>query len=101
VKRPLRRRPDRNGWSRAVRDHRCRYGRFFLVILIAGVGDELQGTKRGLIEMADPIAINKADGENMYPAQRAALQYQSAIRLIHPPDSPWIPPVMTCSPQMT
>ena len=70
---------------------------FFLVILIAGAGDELQGIKRGLIEMADLIAINKADGENKYPAQGAAVQYQSAVRLIHPPDSPWIPPVLTCS----
>ena len=70
---------------------------FLLVILIAGAGDELQGIKRGLIEMADLIAINKADGENKLSAERAAVQYQNAVQLIHSPDSPWIPPVLTCS----
>ncbi len=70
---------------------------FFLVILIAGAGDELQGIKRGLIEMADLIAINKADGDNRTRAERAAAQYRNIIHLIHPPDSPWIAPVVTCS----
>jgi LAO/AO transport system kinase len=70
---------------------------FFLVVLIAGAGDELQGIKRGLIEMADLIAINKADGENRLPAQRAVTLYRNAIRLMYPPDSPWIPPVLPCS----
>jgi LAO/AO transport system kinase len=70
---------------------------FFLVVLIAGAGDELQGIKRGLIEMADLIAINKADGENQLPAQRAVAMYQNAIRLMYPADSLWIPPVVACS----
>jgi LAO/AO transport system kinase len=70
---------------------------FFLLVLIAGAGDELQGIKRGLIEMADLIAINKTDGENRAGALRAKTQYGNAIRLIYPPDSPWIPPVVTCS----
>jgi len=70
---------------------------FFLVILIAGAGDELQGIKRGLMEMADLVAVNKADGDNKLPAERACALYRSALRLIHPADSPWTPPVLTCS----
>jgi LAO/AO transport system kinase len=70
---------------------------FFLVVLIAGAGDELQGIKRGLIEMADMIAINKADGDNRVHAERACALYQNAMRLIHPVDSLWSPPVVTCS----
>jgi LAO/AO transport system kinase len=70
---------------------------FFLLVLIPGAGDELQGIKRGLIEMADLIAINKADGDNRPRAERARAQYDHAIRLIYSPDSPWIPPVVTCS----
>jgi GTPase len=70
---------------------------FFLVILIAGAGDELQGIKRGLMEMADLVAINKADGDNRLCAERARVLYHNAIRLMHPADSPWTPPVLTCS----
>src|SRR5262249_20459051 len=70
---------------------------FFLVVLIAGAGDELQGIKRGLMEMADLVAINKADGENKVPAERACVLYRNALRLMHPADSPWTPPVPTCS----
>jgi LAO/AO transport system kinase len=70
---------------------------FSLVILIAGAGDELQGIKRGLMEMADLVAINKADGDNKLPAERARALYQNAMRLIRPPDGPWQPPVLTCS----
>lgn len=70
---------------------------FFLVVLIAGAGDELQGIKRGLMEMADLVAINKADGDNKVHAERACALYQNAMRLIHPADSPWTPPVLTCS----
>jgi LAO/AO transport system kinase len=70
---------------------------FFLVLLIAGAGDELQGIKRGLMEMADLVAINKADGENQVPAERACVLYRNALRLMHPADSPWTPPVLTCS----
>jgi LAO/AO transport system kinase len=70
---------------------------FFLVVLIAGAGDELQGIKRGLTEMADLVAINKADGDNKVRAERACALYQNAMRLIHPVGSPWNPPVVTCS----
>ena len=70
---------------------------FFLVVLIAGAGDELQGIKRGLTEMADLIAINKADGDNKVRAERACVLYQNAMRLIHPGGSPWNTPVVTCS----
>jgi LAO/AO transport system kinase len=70
---------------------------FFLVVLIAGAGDELQGIKRGLMEMADMVAINKADGDNKVRAERARVLYQNAMRLIHPSDSLWNPPVITCS----
>jgi LAO/AO transport system kinase len=70
---------------------------FFLVVLIAGAGDELQGIKRGLMEMADLVAINKADGDNKVHAARACALYCNAMRLTHPADSPWTPPVLTCS----
>ncbi len=69
----------------------------FLAVLIAGAGDELQGIKRGLIEMIDLLAINKADGANVAQVQRAANQYRNVIRLMHPPEGPWIPTVLTCS----
>ncbi|QDV36090.1 methylmalonyl Co-A mutase-associated GTPase MeaB [Tautonia plasticadhaerens] len=69
----------------------------FLAVLIAGAGDELQGIKRGLVEMIDVLAINKADGENRPQVDRAVSQYRNAIRLMHPPESPWIPPVLPCS----
>ena len=70
---------------------------FFLVVLIAGAGDELQGIKRGLMEMADLVAINKADGDNKLPAERARILYQNAMHLVHPDNSRWNPPVVTCS----
>jgi LAO/AO transport system kinase len=67
---------------------------FFLVLLIAGAGDELQGIKRGILEVADMLAINKADGDNKPRAIRAQASYQSALRLMRP-DA--VPPVVTCS----
>ena len=70
---------------------------FFLVVLIAGAGDELQGIKRGLMEMADLVAINKADGDNKIYAERACVLYQNAMRLLHPAESLWNPPVLACS----
>jgi len=70
---------------------------FFLVVLIAGAGDELQGIKRGLMEMADLVAINKADGDNRPSAERARVLYRNAMHLMHAADSPWTPPVLTCS----
>jgi len=67
---------------------------FFLVLMIAGAGDELQGIKRGILEVADMLAINKVDGDNRPRAIRAQASYQSALRLMRP-DS--VPPVVTCS----
>jgi LAO/AO transport system kinase len=67
---------------------------YFLVLLIAGAGDELQGIKRGIVEVADMIAINKADGDNRPAAMRAQASYQSALRLMRPDRAP---PVVTCS----
>tara|TARA_B110000467_G_C18271403_1_gene452594 strand:+ start:127 stop:1101 length:975 start_codon:yes stop_codon:yes gene_type:complete len=69
----------------------------FLLLLLAGAGDELQGIKRGIMEMADIITINKADGENIKPAQRASAQVKNAIHLFPPADNGWITQVETCS----
>jgi len=69
---------------------------FFLVLMLAGAGDELQGIKKGIIELADALAINKADGENRERAIQAAAQYRSALNLFrHSPV--WEPPVVTVS----
>ena len=70
---------------------------FFLLIQIAGAGDELQGIKRGIMEMADLITVNKADGNNVEKAQLAKAQYQSALRLFPKTASGWEPQVTTCS----
>jgi LAO/AO transport system kinase len=70
---------------------------FFLLIQIAGAGDELQGIKRGIMEMADAIVINKADGDNIQKADLAAAQFRSALHLFPPSQSGWSPCVMTCS----
>lgn len=70
---------------------------FFLLLMLAGAGDELQGIKRGIMEMADVIAINKADGNNADKAQMARVQYQNAIHLFPEKDSNWIANVLTCS----
>ncbi|MDE5631680.1 MAG: methylmalonyl Co-A mutase-associated GTPase MeaB, partial [Muribaculaceae bacterium] len=70
---------------------------FFLLIQIAGAGDELQGIKRGIMEMADGIVINKADGDNVGPAQLAQAQYRSALHLFPPTASGWRPEVLTYS----
>jgi len=70
---------------------------FFLLIQIAGAGDELQGIKRGIIEMSDAIAINKADGNNIEKANMAASQFRNALHLFPPTESGWIPKVLTCS----
>jgi len=67
---------------------------FFVVLLIAGAGDELQGIKRGILEVADLLAINKADGDNRARATRAQASYQSALRLMR---GGGVPPVVTCS----
>ncbi len=70
---------------------------FFLVLLIPGGGDELQGIKKGVIEIADVIAINKADGDNIEKAEKARKEYETALHLLTPASSNWIPPVLTCS----
>ncbi len=57
---------------------------FFLVLLLAGGGDDLQGIKKGIIEIADMIAINKADGDNVIRAERAAAEYRAALQILHP-----------------
>jgi len=69
----------------------------FLVLMLAGAGDELQGIKRGLMELADIVAVNKADGDNATAARRAASTYRGALRLLHPADAVWKPRVLTCS----
>lgn len=70
---------------------------FFLLIQLAGTGDELQGIKRGIMEMADGIAINKADGDNLERAKLAASQFRNALHLFPAPDSGWTPVVLTYS----
>jgi len=70
---------------------------FFLVLMLAGAGDELQGIKKGILELADGLAINKADGENVARAQRAATELQSALRFFRPRSARWEPRVLTVS----
>jgi LAO/AO transport system kinase len=70
---------------------------FFLLLMLAGAGDELQGIKRGIMEMADLIAITKADGENVQKANMAKVQYENALHLFPKPESGWLPRVKTCS----
>lgn len=70
---------------------------FFLVLLLAGGGDDLQGIKKGVIEIADMIAINKADGDNVERAERAAQDYRGALQILTPAGAAWAPPVMTIS----
>lgn len=70
---------------------------FFLLLLLAGAGDELQGIKKGIMEMVDGIAITKADGENVKKAQRAAADYQHALHILAPAESGWNPKVLSTS----
>jgi len=70
---------------------------FFLLIQLAGAGDELQGIKRGIMEMADGIAINKSDGVNIDKSNVARAQYQNALHIFPAPESGWSPEVITCS----
>ncbi|MDD3079142.1 MAG: methylmalonyl Co-A mutase-associated GTPase MeaB [Paludibacter sp.] len=70
---------------------------FFLLIQLAGTGDELQGIKRGIMEMADGITINKCDGTNIDKAKVAKTQFQNALHLFPPHESGWEPQVVTCS----
>jgi LAO/AO transport system kinase len=70
---------------------------FFLLLMLAGAGDELQGIKRGIMEMADAIYINKADGDNIHKANQAKTEYKNALHLFPPTESGWIPQVGLCS----
>jgi GTPase len=70
---------------------------FFLVLLLAGGGDDLQGIKRGIVEMADMIAITKADGDNVARARKAQSVYQGALAILTPASPNWTPPVLTIS----
>ncbi len=70
---------------------------FFLLLMLAGAGDELQGIKRGIMEMADGMVITKADGTNLDKAKMARGEYARALHLFPPTESNWIPEVLTCS----
>src|SRR5690606_34693076 len=70
---------------------------FFLLLMQPGAGDELQGIKKGIVEMADAIAVTKADGENLKAAKAAQSDFQHALHLQQPTTSGWVPKVLTCS----
>lgn len=69
----------------------------FLALMLPGAGDELQGIKKGLLELADLIAVNKADGDNRLRAQQAVSHYRNALRIIEPESASWRPPVLMVS----
>jgi LAO/AO transport system kinase len=70
---------------------------FFLVLVLPGGGDELQGLKKGVVELADMIAINKADGDNLARAKLTAAEYGAALHILAPASPTWSPPVVTYS----
>jgi LAO/AO transport system kinase len=70
---------------------------FFLVLMLPGAGDELQGLKKGVVELADMIAVNKADGDNVERALSAAAEYRAALHILAPRTKHWSPPVVTYS----
>jgi LAO/AO transport system kinase len=70
---------------------------FFLLLMLAGAGDELQGIKRGIVEMIDCMAINKADGDNVAKAERARTEFASALHLFPESGDGWVPRVVSCS----
>jgi LAO/AO transport system kinase len=70
---------------------------FFLALMIAGAGDELQGIKKGVIELADMIAVNKSDGDNVQRAKAAAAEYRAALNILVPRSPNWSPPVLAYS----
>jgi LAO/AO transport system kinase len=75
----------------------CDMTDFFLALMLPGAGDELQGIKKGLVELADMIAINKADGDNIQRANLAAAEYRGALHILSPRSQHWYPPVLTYS----
>ncbi len=70
---------------------------FFLVLMIPGAGDEIQGIKKGILELADGVVVNKADGDNMVRARRAQQDYANALHLLRPATLTWTVPVLMCS----
>ena len=70
---------------------------FFLVLLLPGAGDQLQGLKKGVVELADMVAVNKSDGDNVNRATAAAAEYRAALQILTPRTSNWTPPVVTYS----
>jgi LAO/AO transport system kinase len=70
---------------------------FFLLLMLAGAGDQLQGIKRGIMEMADGVAITKADGDNIIKAKGARTEYAQALHFLQEHEGGWIPKVITCS----
>jgi LAO/AO transport system kinase len=70
---------------------------FFLALMLPGAGDELQGLKKGIVELADMIAINKADGDNLPRAKAAAAEYRAVLHILNPRSPHWTPPVVTYS----
>jgi LAO/AO transport system kinase len=75
----------------------CDMTDFFLALMLPGAGDELQGIKKGLVELADMIAVNKADGDNIKRANLAAGEYRGALHILSPRSEHWHPPVLTYS----
>ena len=67
---------------------------FFLVLMISGAGDEIQGIKKGVLELADAVAVNKADGDNIEKAKRARKEYESALHILRPETKTWSAPVL-------
>ena len=70
---------------------------FFLVLMVAGTGDELQGIKKGILELAHAITINKADGDNIERAEKARKELETALHFLYPSSMNWTPPVLTSS----
>lgn len=70
---------------------------FFLILMLSGAGDEYQGIKKGILELADAVAVNKADGDNVARAEKARLQLETALHLLQPTSPNWTPPVVACS----
>ena len=70
---------------------------FFLILMLTGAGDDLQGIKKGILELADALAVNKADGDNLDRAEKTRKELEMAMHLMQPGSSSWSPPVLTCS----
>jgi LAO/AO transport system kinase len=70
---------------------------FFLVLMLTGAGDALQGIKKGILELADAVAINKADADNIERAEKTRKELENAMHLLQPASDSWVPPVVACS----